>query len=74
MESATAYNGGPAPNIFSSWINNYIIGGMNHLKEEVPQELLGSIFEDLYKQVGGEQLCCCLFSFDTENVKLQPFK
>ena len=47
---------------------------MNHLKEEVPQELLGSIFEDLYKQVGAEQLCCCLFSFDTENVKLQPFK
>ena len=46
-----------------SWIYNYIIGGMNHLKEEVPQELSGSIFEDLYKQVGAEQLCCCLFSF-----------
>ena len=43
-----------------SWIYNYIIGGMNHLKEE---ELSGSIFEDLYKQEGAEQLCCCLFNF-----------
>ena len=49
--AATVYNGGPAPNIFSSWICNYIIDGMNLLKEEVPQELSGSIFEDLYKQV-----------------------
>ena len=56
--AATVLNGGPAPNIFSSWIYNYIIGGMNLLKEEVPQELSGSIFEDLYKKVG---LCCCCF-------------
>ena len=59
--AATVYNGGPAPNIFSSWIYNYIIGGMNRLKKEVPQELPGSIFEDLYKQVGVEQLCSCCF-------------
>ena len=50
--AAAVYNGGPAPNIFSSWIYNYIIGGTNLLKEEVPQELSGSIFEDLYKKVG----------------------
>ena len=50
-----------APNIFSSWICNYIIGGIIRLKEEVPQELPGSIFEDLYKQVGVEQLCSCRF-------------
>ena len=50
--AATVYNGGPAPNIFSSWIYNYIIGGMN-----LPQELSGSIFEDLYKKVGA----CCRF-------------
>ena len=56
--AATVYNGGPAPNIFSSWIYNYIIGGMNLLKEEAPQELSGSIFEDLYKKVGA---CCCRF-------------
>ena len=56
--AATVYNDGPAPNIFSSWIYNYIIGGMNLLKEEVPQELSGSIFEDLYKKVGA---CCCRF-------------
>ena len=37
--AATVLNGGPAPNIFSSWIYNYIIGGMNLLKEEVPQEV-----------------------------------
>ena len=43
----TVYNGSPAPNIFSTWIYNYIIGGMIHLKKEVSQELLGSIFEDL---------------------------
>ena len=42
---------------------------MNRLKEQVLQELPGSIFEDLYKQVGAEQLCC-LFSFGAENVKL----
>ena len=47
---------------------------MNRLKEEVPQELLGSTFEDLYKQVGVEEQCRCLFSFGTENVKLQPFR
>ena len=56
--AATVYNGGPAPNIFSSWIYNYIIGDMNLLKEEVPQELSGSIFEDLYKKVG---VYCCRF-------------
>ena len=56
--AATVYNGGPAPNIFSSWIYNYIISGMNLLKEEVPQQLSGSIFEDLYKKVG---VCCCRF-------------
>ena len=56
--AATVYNGGPAPNIFSSWIYNYIIGRMNLLKEKVPQELSGSIFEDLYKKVG---VCCCRF-------------
>ena len=38
--AATVYNAGTAPNIFSSWIYNYIIGDMSHLKEEVPQELL----------------------------------
>ena len=59
--AATVHNGGPAPNIFSAWIFNYIIGGMNRLKEELPQELPGSIFEDLYKQVGVEQLCSCRF-------------
>ena len=52
--AATVYNAGPAPNSFSSWIYNYIIGDMSHLKEEVPQELSESIFEDLYKQVGAE--------------------
>ena len=30
--TATVYNGGPAPNIFCSWIYNYIVGGMNCLK------------------------------------------
>ena len=70
--AASVYNGGPAPNIFSSWTYNYIIV-MNRLKEEVPQELPRSIFEDLYKQVGVEQLCC-LFSFGAENVKLQSFR
>ena len=59
--AATVYNGGLAPNIFYSWIYNYIIGGMNHLKKEVPQGLLWSIIEDLYKQVGVEQLCSCRF-------------
>ena len=58
--------------IFSLLGRNYIIG-MNRLKEEVPQELPRSIFEDLYKQVGVEQLCC-LFSFGAENVKLQSFR
>ena len=58
---ATVYNGCPTLNIFSSWLYNYIIGGMNRLKEEVPQELPGSIFEDLYKQVGVEELCSCCF-------------
>ena len=70
----TVYNGSPAPNIFSTWIYNYIIGGMNHLKKEVSQELSGSIFDDLYKQVGAEQLYCCLVSFGIENVKLQSFR
>ena len=36
--TATVYNGGPGPNIFSSWMCNYIFGDMNRLKEEVPQE------------------------------------
>ena len=71
---ATVYNAGPAPNIFSSLIYNYIIGDISHLKEEVPQELLGSIFEDLHKQVGAEQLYCCLYSFGTENVRLLSFR
>ena len=57
--ATTVYNGAPAHNSFSSGIYNYIIGGMSCLKEEVLQELQGSIFEDLYKQEGVEQLCCC---------------
>ena len=61
MIRSTVYNCGHAPNIFSSWIYNYIMGDINSLKEEVPQELPGSIFEDLYKQVGVEQLCSCRF-------------
>ena len=72
--AATVFNCGPAPNIFSSWTYNYITSGMNRFKEEVPQELSGSIFEDQYKQLGVEQLCCCLFSFGAENVKLQSFR
>ena len=56
LSAATVYSGGPAPNIFSSWVYNNIIGDLNHLKEEVSQELPGSIFEDLHKQVGGKQL------------------
>ena len=59
--AATVYNGGPAPNIFFSWIYNYILGGINRLTEEVPQELRGLIFEDLYKQVSVEQLYSCRF-------------
>ena len=69
--ASAVYNGGPAPNIFSSWIYNYIIDGMNRLKEEVPQELSGSIFVDLYKQVGVENYVVVVrFSFGAENVKL----
>ena len=29
--AATVYNGGPAPNIFSSWIYDYVVVDMNHL-------------------------------------------
>ena len=56
LSAATACNGSPAPDTFSSWMYNYIVGDLNHLEEEVSQELSGSIFEDLYKQVGGKQL------------------
>ena len=29
--AATVYNGGPAPNIFSSWIYDYVVVDINHL-------------------------------------------
>ena len=68
--AASVCNGGPAPNIFPSWILRYITGGANNLMEKLPVELSGSRFEFLYKQVRVWGICTIrmfyIMSYETE--------